>query len=382
MRGVIVLGLLCARPALADEDAAIETRFLPDRAASASGFAAVEAGSRIGAGVAIGGEVELGASACNLTTSGEAAARIGQTALSAAHALHACVATLRIVDADEGFDATMFPAWIDHELAWNAVPRLSSRRVMWNLPYTSERLEGGFALASIDADPELSWAIVPIPIQFRGEWWFQDAIRGTYSEIGAALVEGRERDGDGEAFLLRASFADDLDRVTVIGLERVPISSTPLRLDAAFGSADVQRTLDGDFVRTGGFTGRLGLWLDAGDLRAGLSADRDYYPAIDDAIVGETRTEARISYAHERREVTLTAFRARSTLMPTDGAAETNYQPVHGVGLQASWPLYRNLEGRIDAEWARSFYARGGEMLPAPAAGLELNAQLVARFGR
>lgn len=386
-RAFVVVALVTQAGTAAADDAAkvwdTETRFWPQPELDASAFAGLETGNRTGAGVALGGEVSIGGPSGNvLGTGGAVRVQTGEAGAAAEHWLRATLKTYRILSPEEAVDVVAFPVTLEHRLAWNAIPRLSERRVVWNVPFTREELGGTLSLADISPEMTEGWTIIAMPIHMAGAWWYQplsdgSVLRARRSEIGATMIGFRPPDDDGVCEIFGGTFADDLDRLDLVRCEQMPLRGGPVRLDAALGSADVIEYADRMLERTGGFTGKLGVSVDVGDLRVGVAADRDYYQTIDDAIVGESRAELHARYDDDVRTVSASAFVARSTLMWTDGSGEIPYDPTYGVDLDATWPLREHVEAQLEAGWARSFYATPGEALPAPRTGVEALARVL-----
>ena len=388
--GLALAILGCGGRALADEPPeGVTEEIWPEPDSAVSGFVGLDAGTRTGAGVQVGGEAALtSGGGSELATGGALGAYTGESTFAATHWARATFQTLRVIDRTTEVDVTLFPAGLSHRLEWNAVPRLGARRLVWNAPYSSEELEGWLAMCSLVSGMVDGWNILPLEATFGGAWWYQALddgarLRSSRAHMGAAMIAAREAEGDGEVVIFRGTFDDDIDRVELARLRRVPLGRSPLRLDASFGSAEVlEYDNAAGFRRTGGLIGDLGLWLDIGDVRVGARAGRDYDATIDDALIREDRAEATVAYVDDDLHATLTAFTARTLLLWTDGSGEIAYQPTFGADLDARWALRPNVEALLGGGWARSFYARGGDMLPAPTTGFEANAELRIHFDR
>jgi hypothetical protein len=385
---IVVLSV--ARAAAAQEAVVpvpTETVVWPDRVRTASAFAAVDAGTRTGAGVAAGGDAQLGSGSCGvLATGGAAALRAGRAPLSAVHWTRACIETVRMID--DALDITFFPVGFDHTLEWNAMPRLSARRLLWNRPFTRERIEGRIAMIGVGPQLMWGWSMWPAAFHMAGEWWHQArddgaVMRATRREFSVAMIELREGGpGDGELVIFRFGNSDELERLDLVRMDRVPFKlGSRFRYDAWLGSADVIRPDDGDVRYTGGFTYRLGLWVDVGRFRGNVATEQDYHLTIDDAVLEDQRTEARVEYADGRRGVAVTAFVARTTLMWTDGSGEVPYQPTYGVDVDARWPLTDRIDAQLAVSSARTFYAGDGAMAPVPQTGVEISGHVLVRLG-
>jgi hypothetical protein len=376
-----------------NEAVPLVTTFWPYRDAfEGTLYAGADSGTRTGVGVIAGGGLRTGAAlGCGVVeTGGQLSARVGPAPLGATHWLRACLPTWRLYDPEQQMQLTFMPILVDHVLELSALPRLSMKRIVLAEPYTSEQLDLTFSMASVSStelEDMLGYSIEAMPGRVHLDWLHQSLDDGTrlYESrhwFSMALIGGRQTNG-GDLTIFRGRFERDLWRIDLVDFDDFRIGETPFTLDLAFGSGDTTRYVNGAFVTKGGFTGRFGAGLVLGDyLRASVHMEREYYETIDDAIIGDSRAEAKVRYTRERWQAIATAFRSHATLMWTDGSGEIDYRPTHGAQLELDVPLAKRVDGKLSAAWARSFYARMGSRQPTPEPGFELQAQIVARLGR
>jgi hypothetical protein len=391
VRIAIALVLCLAGTARAEAPVETVTTVKWDNDAAGSLSLTAESSTRTGVGVVAGAEGRFGAEqGCGvLATGGTAAARLGPAPVTATHWARVCLPTWRLVEPGK-IDVTVFPIEIAHELAVDVVPRLSSKRIVWSKSYTSERLDIGFDLARIGGGEieELGWSIVAAPIGFHLDWLYQPLDGGgsrlyeARHAITAHMLGGREDTQGGSIMIFGGRFEEDLWRIDLVTVDDVPLGSSGLLLDTSLGSSETLRYVDGEFVNSGGLTGRLGLGFARGRLRASAAIEKDYYQTIDDAVIGDARAEAELGYRRGRWSAIATAFRSRATLIYSDGSGQVDYDPTFGAEVELAFPIVKRLDGRLGGGWARSFYSRLEGTAPTVEPGFEVNAAVTAQLGK